>query len=53
MGYSLREVADVTGLSTTTLHGLEHGRRRLTPDAKIQLARRLHTRVAELFDLEP
>lgn len=52
-GYSLQEVADLSGLDTSTLSRVERGERQLLPATKVALARALSVRVAELFDVEP
>lgn len=47
---SLRELADLTGLSAGMLSRVERGERRLSPMARVALARRLGVRVGDLFD---
>jgi transcriptional regulator with XRE-family HTH domain len=49
---TLREVADLTGLSVAMLSRTERRQRQLAPMTKVEVARRLGTRVAELFDVE-
>lgn len=52
-GYTLEEVAGITGLSVSMLSLVERGKRNLKPATKILMARRLGVPVAELFDVDP
>lgn len=52
-GYSLDEIADVTGISKSMLSRFERGERALAPSTRIRVARRLEVPVRELFDVEP
>ncbi len=52
-GYSLLEVSDLTGLSTTTVNLAERGLREISADTKVKFARRVGASVAELFELDP
>lgn len=52
-GWTLAEVAGLAGLSESMISYLERGEKRLSPDAKIRMARRLGARVQDLFDVDP
>lgn len=52
-GYTLDEMAGLTGYSTAMLSRAERGERVLSPQAKVAIARRVGASVAELFPLEP
>jgi transcriptional regulator with XRE-family HTH domain len=52
-GYSLNELAGLTGLSISMLSLTERGERQLHPKTKVRLARALRVPVGELFDVEP
>lgn len=49
---TLAEVADLTGLSESLLSRLERRERDVLPSTKVQMARRLRARVADLFEAE-
>jgi transcriptional regulator with XRE-family HTH domain len=49
-GLTLLEVADLTGLSVPMLSRLERGERRVRPETKVRIARRLGVRIADLFE---
>ena len=51
-GYSLLELADLSGLSVSMLSRVERGERHLAPHTKVTVARRLGVRVSDLFDVE-
>lgn len=51
-GLSLREVADLTGVSVAMLNRAERGERHLAPLTKVKIARRLGSPVRDLFDVE-
>ncbi len=51
-GLTLDEVADVTGMSKSMLSRAERGERHLAPLTRIQMARRLHVPVRDLFEVE-
>lgn len=48
-GWTLQEAADLTGYSLSYMSLVASGKRTLNPDAKVYVARRLGTRVGELF----
>jgi len=52
-GWSLQEVADVVGCSTSMLSRLERGQRNASPKLRVVMARRLGVAVGDLFDVEP
>jgi transcriptional regulator with XRE-family HTH domain len=52
-GLSLREVADLTGLSVPMVSRVERGQRQLAPLTKAAFARRLGVPIADLFDIDP
>ncbi len=52
LGYSLEEVSDLSGLSIAMLSRVERGERRLSPKARVTIARRLGVPIRELFDVE-
>jgi transcriptional regulator with XRE-family HTH domain len=52
-GFSLDELADLTGLSKSMLSRLERGERGLSAAAKVKIARRLEVPIRELFEVEP
>ena len=49
---TLQEVADITGVSVPMLSRVENGQRRLRRQAKVNAARRLGVRIADIFDVE-
>lgn len=51
-GLSLRELADLTGLSVGFLSRVERDQRQLPPMTKVKVARRLGVRVADIFEVE-
>ena len=51
-GFTLEEVADLTGLSIGMLSRVERGERRLRAETKIRIARLLSVRVSDLFEIE-
>jgi transcriptional regulator with XRE-family HTH domain len=51
-GWSLEEVAGLTGLSQSVLSRLERGQRNLRPATKVLVARRLGVSVGDLFEVE-
>jgi len=51
-GYTLEEVADLTGLSVPMLSRVERGQRSLKPATKVRVARRLGVPIRDLFDVE-
>lgn len=51
-GYSLDEVAALTGISAPMLSRVETGQRQLAPHTRVLFARRLGVRLAELFEVE-
>jgi transcriptional regulator with XRE-family HTH domain len=51
-GLTLDEVADLTGYSTAMFSRAERGERTFAPLAKVQVARALGVRVADLFEVE-
>jgi transcriptional regulator with XRE-family HTH domain len=53
VGYSIREVAELTGTDESFISRLEDGSRSASPRMKVQMARRLRVRIVDLFDLEP
>lgn len=48
-GFTLEDVAGLTGYSTAMLSRAERGERTLSPQAKVHIARSLGVSVAELF----
>lgn len=52
-GWTLDEVAGLTGYSEAMLSLLERGKRNPSPAARIQIARCLGARVSDLFEPEP
>ncbi len=50
---SLREVADLTGISLSMLSRIESGDRQPSALLKVRIARRLGAHISELFDTEP
>ena len=52
-GWTLQELADVTGCSTSMLSRLERGQRNASPKLRIAMARRLGVAVGDLFEVEP
>lgn len=52
-GYSLDEVAGLTGLSAPMLSRVETGKRHLAPRTRVVVARRLGVRLSDLFEVEP
>lgn len=52
-GLTIREVAGLTGLSTSMLSLAERGERNLAPMTKVRVARCLGADVADLFEPEP
>lgn len=51
-GLTLADVADLTGRSKGYLSRIERGERTPPPLVKVQIARRLGTRVRDLFDVD-
>ena len=51
-GFLLEDVAGLTGISVSMLSRVERGERRLAPETKVKIARRLNARVADLFPVE-
>jgi len=51
-GLTLEEVADLSGISVAMLSRAERGQREFSPRAKVQLARSLGCRIADLFDVD-
>ncbi len=51
-GWSLQEVADVVGCSTSMLSRLERGQRNASPKLRVVMARRLGVAVGDLFEVE-
>ncbi len=52
-GWTLQELADVVGCSTSMLSRLERGQRNASPRLKVLMARRLGVAVGDLFEVEP
>jgi transcriptional regulator with XRE-family HTH domain len=52
-GYTLEEVADLTGISASVLSRVERGQRGLKPETKVRMARCLGVPVRDLFPPEP
>ena len=52
VGWSLEEVAALTGLSASVLSRLERGHRSLRPATKVLVARRLGVSVSDLFEID-
>jgi transcriptional regulator with XRE-family HTH domain len=50
---SLRDVADLVGLSESMLSRVERGERQLRATTKALVARRLGVPIGDLFDIEP
>jgi transcriptional regulator with XRE-family HTH domain len=50
-GWTLAEVAALTGLSVTSVAQAERGELELAPPTKVLMARRLRARVDELFEV--
>jgi transcriptional regulator with XRE-family HTH domain len=48
-GWTLTDAAGLTGYSSSYLSLIAHGKRPLSPAAKVKIARRLGARVSELF----
>jgi transcriptional regulator with XRE-family HTH domain len=48
-GWTLTDAAGLTGYSPSYMSLIANGKRPLSPTAKVKIARRLGTRVAELF----
>lgn len=51
-GLTLQEVADLTGLDVPRVSRYERGERTPSPERKVEISRRLGTRIAELFEVE-
>jgi transcriptional regulator with XRE-family HTH domain len=51
--YTLKEVADLAGVSDSMLSLVERGLRNLSPRTRVMVARRLGVPVGELFEVEP
>ncbi|MEY2451480.1 MAG: Helix-turn-helix domain [Acidimicrobiaceae bacterium] len=51
-GFTLAEISDLTGLSTSMISLVERGKRRLAPATKVTVARRLGVPIRDLFDVE-
>jgi transcriptional regulator with XRE-family HTH domain len=52
-GWTMTDAAGLTGYSVSYMSLLARGKRPLSPDAKVKIARRLGARVAELFPVSP
>lgn len=52
-GFSLNDVAALSGYAEPTLSLAELGKRRLSARAKVHLARSVGARVSDLFDPDP
>jgi len=52
-GLTLEEVSDLTGYSSAMLSRCERGERVFSPLARVNVARSLGVRVADLFEVEP
>lgn len=52
-GFSLQEMADLTGVSTAMLSRLETGGRAASARTKVLMARRLSVPIRTLFEVEP
>ena len=52
-GWNQQEAADVAGITQSEWSKYERGVRHVPPRVRVQIARRLHVRVADLFDPEP
>jgi transcriptional regulator with XRE-family HTH domain len=51
-GWRLKDVGDLAGYSESFISLVERGHRRLTPEAKLRIARALGVRIADLFEPE-
>lgn len=51
-GYSLRDVEDLTGLSSAMLSRAERGERSLAPATKVRVARLLGVHVSDLWPVD-
>ena len=51
-GYSLSELADLTGISSAMWSRAERGQRTFAPQTRVLIARRLGIRVGDLFEVE-
>ncbi len=51
-GWTLTDAAGLTGYSASYMNLVAHGKRPLSPAAKVKIARRLGARVSELFPVE-
>ena len=49
---TLQELADLSGISVAMLSRVERGERRLKPEIKVLIARRLGVRVRDLFPIQ-
>lgn len=52
-GLSLRDVADLTGLSVPYISRIERGQRSLAPMTRATFARRLGVPIGDLFEVDP
>ncbi|MFE5572057.1 helix-turn-helix domain-containing protein [Amycolatopsis japonica] len=52
-GWTLDEVAGLTGISESMLSRVENGKKALAPATRVQVARRLGAKVADLFEVDP
>ncbi len=50
-GYTLAEISGLSGYSVPMLSRVERGQRRLSPAAKVLVARRLGVDIAEIFPI--
>ena len=51
-GLTLQEVSDLCGISPSMVSRVERGEKRLSPLAKVRVARALGVRVRDLFDAD-
>lgn len=51
-GWTLEELADLTGYSVSQLSRAERGERGLSPEAKVRISRRIGVPIRDLFDLD-
>ena len=51
-GWTLEEVADLTGYSVSQLSRAERGERNLSPTAKVRISRCLGVPIRELFEVD-
>jgi transcriptional regulator with XRE-family HTH domain len=50
-GWTLTDAAGLTGYSPSYMSLVAHGKRELSPSAKVKVAKRLGARVADLFPI--